>query len=166
MGCPWNMRVTSGIERILVVNRCRRRECPHLMTGRTNRFAWAQIACPLSVTQPAGPQEAMSDQLPAAAKRADRGLLTGGRRGMVGTVRERVARVCVVLVSSFLCAASSAQTASREPLRNPFRKAADNLPIAVRVLVLNYDPFIPSEGARRFMKAHSRRQLHLSPGTP
>lgn len=35
------------------------------------------------------------------------------------------------------------------PVWNPHRPAADNPPLQVRVLVLNYDPLVPSEGNRR-----------------
>lgn len=41
------------------------------------------------------------------------------------------------------------QNVDRAPLRNPFRATEDNPPITVRVLVLNYDPFVKSEGNRR-----------------
>ena len=77
-----------------------------------------------------------------------RRFVTLARRVAIG-VRERVAAVRVAMAASLLCAAASAQTASQEPLKNPFRRAADNLPIAVQVLVLNYDPFVPSEGGKR-----------------
>jgi hypothetical protein len=39
--------------------------------------------------------------------------------------------------------------ASARPIENPFHSAPDNPPISVRVLVLNYDPVIPSEGNQR-----------------
>ena len=35
------------------------------------------------------------------------------------------------------------------PLWNPHRPAAENQPLTVRVLVLNYDPLVPAEGYRR-----------------
>ncbi len=35
------------------------------------------------------------------------------------------------------------------PVWNPHRPGADNLPLTVRVLVLNYDPLVPAEGHRR-----------------
>ncbi len=46
-------------------------------------------------------------------------------------------------------AVHSAEPTEVRPIRNPFRAAPDNAALRVRVLVLNYDPLVPSEGNRR-----------------
>jgi len=50
-------------------------------------------------------------------------------------------------------AAGARAPAAQEPVRpalvNPFRPGAGNHPFTVRVLVLNFDPLVPSEGGRR-----------------
>lgn len=57
---------------------------------------------------------------------------------------------CLLLVMMLSASViGSAQNLNREPMKNPFRRTADNQPITVRVIVLNYDPFVPSEGNRR-----------------
>ena len=57
-----------------------------------------------------------------------------------------------LLLSALLLICGSpvqAQDAERKPIQNPFRATPENQPIAVRVLVLNYDPIVSSEGNQR-----------------
>lgn len=64
--------------------------------------------------------------------------------------RPRAAFTAVLLAMTILAMAEGrTQDAARQPLRNPFRQTATNQPITVRVLVLNYDPLVPSEGNKR-----------------
>jgi hypothetical protein len=68
---------------------------------------------------------------------------------MLKTLSKGVAAAALLAAILACRAAGWAQEAPRKPLRNPFRQTASNRSIPVRVLVLNYDPFVPSEGNRR-----------------
>lgn len=58
--------------------------------------------------------------------------------------------LCLLLVAAMSSSViASSQERTKEPIKNPFRRAANNLPITVSVIVLNYDPLVPSEGNRR-----------------
>ncbi len=63
----------------------------------------------------------------------------------------RQVQVLLIIVASVLTLAipTAAFCQQSAPLKNPFRQTAENRPITQRVLVLNYDPFIPSEGGKR-----------------
>lgn len=54
-----------------------------------------------------------------------------------------------MLLSGVTPCGSAAQDPGRQRVANPFKQTADNPPITVRVIVLNYDPRVPSEGNRR-----------------
>lgn len=70
---------------------------------------------------------------------------------------------CLALLTLLLPGtAGFAQTPGTKVLRNPFVRTVDNPPITVRVLVLNYDPFVPGEGGKRLHEVlgfHDPRRL-------
>ncbi len=59
--------------------------------------------------------------------------------------------LCTCLIAYILLMFSLTTKAQSEnaALRNPFHRTTDNTQIPVRVLVLNYDPFVPSESNKR-----------------
>lgn len=60
-----------------------------------------------------------------------------------------LARAMLCILAMFAIIPAGAQDNPRKPLVNPFRETDTNPVITVRVLVLNYDPLVPSEGNRR-----------------
>jgi hypothetical protein len=73
-------------------------------------------------------------------------------------MRRRMVRRVGGMVAAVLCAGALAAAAGGAPpggdrdargTWNPLRPGPDNQPLPVRVLVLNYDPRVPSEGNRR-----------------
>ena len=68
---------------------------------------------------------------------------------------------CIALAMQLLGTAGMAQSLNQAPLKNPFKPTASNRPISVRVLVLNYDPFVPSEGGKRLREVFGWNDPHV-----